>query len=164
MTDPELNCWRDNWNKIVLEGRKPGLTLTTGCEGETLTQAEWGLQVMGELKQLAKVMDQAVGDHRYETVCDKMITCFDNPELTLSGRVLADVIAQGGIGGLGLSLARDHKAALADVPYNIHSDADFLQEAKQSVARQKAVEDSDTQSFEAFLNAYFKDVPMAESW
>lgn len=164
MTDPELNCWRDNWNKIVLEGRKPGLTLTTGCEGETLTQAEWGLQVMGELKQLAKVMDRAVDDHRYETVCDKMIACFDNPELTLSGRVLADVIAQGGIGGLGLSLARDHKAALADVPYKIHSDADFLQEAKESVARQKAVEESDTQSFEAFLNAYFKDVPMAESW
>ncbi len=119
---------------------------------------------MAELKQLAKVMDQTVGDSRYERVCDKMIACFDNPELTLSGRVLADVIAQGGIGGVGLSLASEHKKALADVPYQVHSDVDFLREAEDSMARQKAVEASDTQSFEQFLNAYFKDVPMAESW
>jgi len=164
MTDAELNCWRENWNKIVIEGRKPGLLLTTGCDGHQRTQAEWGLHVMAELKQLAVVMDRAVGDNRYEAVCDKMMACFDNPDLTLSGRLLADIIAQGGIGNVGLGLASAHKTALSGDDYRVHSDVEFLQEAAASLARQKDVEASDTLSFEAFLKDYFKDVPMAESW
>lgn len=32
MSSDELLCTRTNWNRVILEGRKPGLTLGIGCE------------------------------------------------------------------------------------------------------------------------------------
>lgn len=38
MSADELLCTRTNWNRVILEGRKPGLTLGIGCE---TAQSRW---------------------------------------------------------------------------------------------------------------------------
>ncbi len=42
MSSDELLCTRTNWNRVILEGRKPGLTLGIGCESAQFPLAkEW---------------------------------------------------------------------------------------------------------------------------
>lgn len=53
----ELACWRDNWRKVVLEGRKPGLALQIGCHGEVLTLQAWAKRVFADLRVIAETMD-----------------------------------------------------------------------------------------------------------
>lgn len=57
----ELACWRDNWRKVVLEGRKPGLELQIGCHGEVLTLQAWAKRVFADLRVIAETMDAALG-------------------------------------------------------------------------------------------------------
>ncbi|MCG6507627.1 glutamate--cysteine ligase, partial [Vibrio parahaemolyticus] len=48
MDNCELECWRDNWSKVVLEGRKPGLELQIGCHGEKLSLQAWAKRVFAD--------------------------------------------------------------------------------------------------------------------
>ncbi|MBL3036173.1 glutamate--cysteine ligase, partial [Klebsiella pneumoniae] len=42
MSSDELLCTRTNWNRVILEGRKPGLTLGIGCESAQFPLAQVG--------------------------------------------------------------------------------------------------------------------------
>ncbi|MFD2178632.1 glutamate--cysteine ligase [Veronia pacifica] len=156
MDESELDCWRDNWQKIVLEGRKPGLTLKIGCNGERLTQADWGKRVFAELRPLAELLDQANGTSCYQQTCDELETWFEHPEKTLSGRLLNDVIAKGCVNSVSHELSDSH------VEFFKHSDSKghfsndtLMQEATDSLARQAALEDADNVSFDKYLADYF---------
>lgn len=70
----ELACWRDNWRKVVLEGRKPGLELQIGCHGEVLTLQAWAKRVFADLRVIAETMDAALGGDAYQAVCAKLET------------------------------------------------------------------------------------------
>ncbi|WP_244556479.1 glutamate--cysteine ligase [Enterovibrio nigricans] len=157
MTDCEMQCWRDNWNKIVLEGRKPGLTLQIGCEGEQLTQAEWGKRVFSELSELAVIMDKAYGGDKYQSVCRELSGWFENPEKTLSARLLKQIIENESIGKIGLSIAAANKALFANGAYDTFSEQQFLEESTASLKRQKDVEQGDAISLEQYLAEYFGD-------
>ncbi len=41
MSSSELACTRVNWNRVILEGRKPGLTLGIGCETAQFRYRRW---------------------------------------------------------------------------------------------------------------------------
>lgn len=41
MDNCELECWRDNWNKVIVSGREKGLMLQIGCQGERLSLQDW---------------------------------------------------------------------------------------------------------------------------
>ncbi len=93
----ELACWRDNWRKVVLEGRKPGLELQIGCHGEVLTLQAWAKRVFADLRVIAETMDAALGGDAYQAVCAKLETWIENPELTLSAQILAEIKQHGGL-------------------------------------------------------------------
>ncbi len=157
MTDCELQCWRENWNKVVLEGRKPGLTLQIGCEGEQLTQAEWGRRVFADLAELAVVMDKAYGGDKYQAVCQELVTWFDEPEKTLSARLLNAILEKKSIGQVGLSIAKDNRSLFAGGDYQYFSAQQFEEESQASLKRQQDVEQSDAISFDQYLMVYFGD-------
>lgn len=157
MTDSEFECCRENWQKVVLEGRKPGLILQIGCDGQQLTQAEWGKQVFSELSQLAIVMDKAHGGDKYQSVCDELTTWFDNPNKTVSARLLRDIITNEGIGNLALDIAARYRQHFLTGDYHTFSKAQFIAETKASLQRQQMIEQSDTCDFEEYLSNYFLD-------
>lgn len=95
-------------------------------------------------------MDSLYGGEAYQQVCDQLVECFDNPELTFSARILRSMIDQG-IGGTGRALSAEYREMLMQEPLEILSEADFAAERDASVVRQKEVEAADTESFEAFL-------------
>ncbi|NGO00354.1 glutamate--cysteine ligase [Grimontia sp. S25] len=157
MTDCELQCWRENWNKVVLEGRKPGLTLQIGCDGEQLTQAEWGRRVFADLAELAVVMDKVYGGDKYQSVCTELSGWFDDPEKTLSAKLLKEVLAKESIGKVGLGIAKDNQALFAQGDYETFSKQQFEDESEASLKRQQDVEQGDGISFEQYLAEYFGD-------
>ncbi|MGX5101180.1 glutamate--cysteine ligase [Enterobacter cloacae] len=150
MSSDELLCTRANWNRVILEGRKPGLTLGIGCETAQFPLAKVGKDLFHDLKRVARTMDSIDGGDAYQQICDQLVECFDNPELTFSARILRSMIEQG-IGGTGRSLSAEYREMLMHEPLAILSEADFVAEREASVVRQKEVEAADTESFETFL-------------
>ena len=59
MSSDELLCTRTNWNRVILEGRKPGLTLGIGCETAQFPLAKVGKDLFRDLKRVP-----APGQHR----------------------------------------------------------------------------------------------------
>ena len=136
MSSDELLCTRTNWNRVILEGRKPGLTL--------------GKDLFRDLRRVAQTLDSIHGGEAYQQVCDELLACFDDPELTFSARILRSMIEEG-IGGTGRALADRYRTQLREEPLEILSEEDFIAERDASVARQKKIEAEDSEPFEALL-------------
>ena len=150
MSSDELLCTRTNWNRVILEGRKPGLTLGIGCESAQFPLAQVGKDLFRDLRRVAQTLDSIHGGQAYQQVCDELLACFDDPELTFSARILRSMIEEG-IGGTGRALADRYRTQLREEPLEILSEADFIAEREASVARQKKVEAEDSEPFEALL-------------
>ncbi|MFA0125773.1 glutamate--cysteine ligase, partial [Vibrio sp. 10N.261.48.A2] len=72
MDNCELECWRDNWNKVILEGRQVGLELKIGCDGERLSLQDWAKRVFKDLRSIAEMMDAEQGGRAYQETCDTL--------------------------------------------------------------------------------------------
>ena len=150
MSSDELLCTRTNWNRVILEGRKPGLALGIGCESAQFPLAQVGKDLFRDLRRVAQTLDSIHGGEAYQQVCDELLACFDDPELTFSARILRSMIEEG-IGGTGRALADRYRTQLREEPLEILSEEDFIAERDASVARQKKIEAEDSEPFEALL-------------
>ncbi len=155
MDDKELECWRDNWNKVILSGRKPGLELKIGCQGERLTLQAWAHRVFDELEQIAVQMDHAHGGQAYQDVCQTLRQWIDNPELTISGQLLALTKELGGSGHVGCELGKQYRQAHLEHQYQVYSKEMMLKEVDASWLKQKQIEAADSMNFDDFLTDYF---------
>ncbi|WEM42782.1 glutamate--cysteine ligase [Photobacterium sp. DA100] len=158
MDDAELECWRDNWNRVVLDGRNPELMLKIGCNGERLSVQDWGTRVFAELAEVAEAMDAAAGNRAYQETLARLQKWIEQPAFTLSAQLLDAIREHEGIGSVGESLAAGHAEDLNRRQYQFYSAEVFEQEAAASVERQQQIENSDELSFDAFLDAYFADI------
>jgi len=150
MSSDELLCTRTNWNRVILEGRKPGLTLGMGCESAQFPLVQVGKDLFRDLKRVAQILDGIEGSDAYQKVCDELVASFDNPELTFSARILRMMLDEG-IGGTGKALAAQYRAMLREEPLEILSEEAFIAEGKASWERQRKAEAADTESFETLL-------------
>ncbi|HGS4570969.1 glutamate--cysteine ligase [Vibrio cholerae] len=151
----ELACWRDNWRKVVLEGRKPGLELQIGCHGEVLTLQAWAKRVFADLRVIAETMDAALGGDAYQAVCAKLETWIENPELTLSAQILAEIKQHGGLGKTGCVLGNEYRAVNLQHQYQFYSQDGMEQEVRRSTQAQADIEAKETLNFDAYLTQYF---------
>ena len=149
MSADELACARHNWNRVILEGRKPGQEIGIGCGREKQPLQKVGHALFNDLLRVADVLDTCSGT-QYREVCEALKAQFDDPELTFSGRMLA-LIKEAGIGSYGLALADRYHEELTHEPYEVISEADFAEQWQASVDKQKAMEESDTISFDEYL-------------
>ncbi len=150
MSSDELLCSRKNWNRVILEGRKPGQTIAFGCEEAQESLADVGKALFADLRRVAETLDSNQGDSHYQQVCDLLVASFDNPELTYSARIL-QTLKDNGLGGAGLALAEQYRHMLTEEPYEVLSEEKFAEEAQRSRISQQQIEESDTLSFTDFL-------------
>lgn len=139
-----------NWNIVSLEGRKPGQTIDIDCSGRQELLSKVGKFLFNDLYQVAKVLDSNIGDRHYQKACEDLVSAFDNPDLTVSARILRTVMKEGSI-GVGLRLAEHYHKIFLKEPLEIISEALFDKEREASLFRQSQIEESDTLSFEAFI-------------
>ncbi|MGE9551422.1 glutamate--cysteine ligase [Erwinia amylovora] len=152
MSSEELLCTRTNWNRVILEGRKPGLMLGVGCNEAQHPLKEVGKALFGDLRRVAETLDRKHGDRQYQDVCDRLVASFDDPDLTYSARFLM-ALKENGIIGTGLALSEQYRHQLAEEGLEILTDAQFEQEAVRSIDNQREIKESDTLSFEDFLKS-----------
>ncbi|EKO3613840.1 glutamate--cysteine ligase [Vibrio metschnikovii] len=159
MDNCELQCWRDNWSKVVLEGRKPGLELQIGCHGEKLTLTAWVKRVFADLSLIAEQMDAACGGNAYQEVCRELASWIDHPQHTLSARLLDKTQQLGGLGKVGSYFGERYRNDNLQHAYQVYSEQKMKQEVMRSREAQLQIEQQDTQSFDAFLADYFSYLP-----
>ncbi len=155
MNDSEMACWKDNWNRIIEQGRKPGLELKIGCQGERLTQKSWAERVFVDLLTIAKEMDADNGNDEYQQTLTRLNAMIADPELTLSGRLLAKTKKRGGIGIIGRELALKHREAQLNHKYAYYTKEQLDTEVDRSIRAQQEIEANDTLSFPEYLADYF---------
>ncbi|RTY52908.1 glutamate--cysteine ligase [Pantoea sp. YU22] len=150
MSADELLCSRKNWNRVVLEGRKPNQMISVGCSETEHPLVEVGKALFDDLHRVAEVLDSNQGSTQYQQVCDQLVASFDDPELTYSARIL-QAIKENGVTGTGIALAEQYRHMLCEEPLEVVSEEDFTRQALESVAAQKKLEEEDTLDFEAYL-------------
>ncbi|WP_329907353.1 glutamate--cysteine ligase [Serratia quinivorans] len=153
MSSDELLCTRKNWNRVILEGRKPGQTIGIGCDDSREPLAKVGKALFDDLRRVAEVLDSEAGDRQYQQVCDELVAAFDDPELTFSARILK-AMKEEGTGRVGLQLAEQYRQMLIEEPLEILTEAELAKEQEASWQRQRNVEARDTLSFEEFLKQH----------
>ncbi|MEE3663868.1 glutamate--cysteine ligase [Brenneria sp. g21c3] len=152
MSADELLCTRKNWNRVILEGRKPGQTIGMGCETAQHAIAKVGKSLFNDLRRVAEVLDNGNAQPYYQQVCDELIIGFDDPESTFSGRLL-NLMKEGGNRGVGLHLAEEYRKMLCDEPLQVLTEEQLAAESERSWRRQRQIEADDKISFEAYLAA-----------
>lgn len=109
---------RSNWNRVILEGRKPDLILSIDCGSTFLPLSTLGKSLFSDLRRVADTLDSNNSNTHYQQVRDKLVAGFDYPELTVSARFL-DQLIEHGIGGWGLILANYYRQTLRDEPLEV---------------------------------------------
>lgn len=150
MNSQELQCTKINWNRVILEGRKPGQIISMGCESIHEPLAKVGHQLFKDLLRVADVLDHKNNNKQYRKVCEHLDTMFDYPELTLSAKTLASINELGFV-AFGTQLAKQYKQQLNNESLQILTEAEFIYQKNQSLAKQKRKEDHQVQSFDEYL-------------
>lgn len=154
MSDKELFFARINWHCVILEGRRPGLMLIVDCDSSTEQPLTYISKLLfSDLQRVAETLDSNNGDSQYQQVCNQLVAGFDQPELTLSARLL-EQMKKYGIGELGLFLANKYRHMLSQEPLEVLNESFLDDEQLYSWQRQHALELADTRSFEEFLMSY----------
>ncbi|MFP3019477.1 MAG: glutamate--cysteine ligase [Arsenophonus sp.] len=152
MDEKELNCCRINWNRVILEGRKPAQIIGIDCGKSMRSLKELGQILFDDLIRVADVLDVS-GNSRYHEVCSQLISMFDNPDLTYSGQILPKMIDQN-INKFGLELAKFYYQQLNNESYEVITDIEFSNVRKASICKQLEIEEKDKISFDKYLKKY----------
>jgi Gamma-glutamylcysteine synthetase len=150
MSSAELECAKLNWNRVIIEGRKPGLEIGLGCDSYRQPLAKVGHELFKDLLRVADVLDHQDDKQQYRKVCERLDLMFDQPELTLSARTLA-AISDLGTAKFGLALATQYKKQLSSEPLSVLTEDDFNQQRMLSIEKQEKIEQNDTISFDEYL-------------
>lgn len=150
MSSDELQCSRQNWNRVVLEGRKPDLKIAVGCGEAEYSLVEVGKTLFADLRRVAEALDSNQGTTEYQQVCDELVASFDDPELTYSARILK-AMKESGVTGTGIALAEQYQQLLVNEQLEVLKPEDFARQAQASVAAQQQLEANDTLDFETYL-------------
>lgn len=158
LTEAENTLNRRNFNKVVLEGRKPGLELEVFGEA-SMSLTDLGERYFAELKEVADLLDACCGKGCYGKAHQAHLAAIKDPTKTLSAKLLADLKAQDkDILPFGLALSKHYHDQLLTSRPLYWEDSYFDKEGCRSIARQHKVEQSESVDFDTFLTDYFATV------
>ncbi len=154
----QLQEAKDNMNTVVLEGRKPGLSLSSG--GSDIGLVDWAEKLFASFTEVAKLLDKAHDTNRYSEAVKCEWKKVEDPSLTPSGRMLSTLLADDiDNGNLGLRLASAYKTSISASEFTYTDTEAFKTQAAASIEAQKKVESEDTVDFDTFIRNYFNEAP-----
>jgi glutamate--cysteine ligase len=143
-----------NQARVARRGRETGLKLE--CDGGVRPLADWGHELIAAMKPIAALLDAQAGGQDYGTVLECQLAAFDDPDLTPSARILAEMRANGeSFFSFARRWSNRHRDFFLAQPVAPDSAARFRQTAEQSLIDQTAIEKADTLPFDEFLRQYF---------
>jgi len=150
----EYERMQENLNATVMEGRKPGLTLSDGGQERTLTA--WGEALLDDMSALASLMDQANGHTFHTDALNQQRLKLADSDLTPSAQVLNTLKEQNlEFSEFTLQQALKHRATLSQ-PLDAQVQQQWADEAKRSLQAQAELERSDTLNFDDYLAQFLR--------
>ena len=153
-TPAEITELKRNQHLTAERGREAGLCLLR--QGHSVRLTDWAQEVLSECAPLAQALDATHACTDYSTALASAVALLGQPTETPSARVLDHMAREHGNNFTTFTLAQSNqaRAALLDMPWSAERQAHYEALAAQSLAAQKAIEDADTQPFEAWRQHY----------
>ncbi|MBK6757067.1 MAG: glutamate--cysteine ligase [Moraxellaceae bacterium] len=141
--------------QMVERGRAPALKVTINGQAADFKSA--ALELLQEMQQVAVVLDNAHQTSQYSASISTQLAKIEQPEQTYAAQVLVEMQKyDNNFFAFGSAIAEQHRDYFLSRPLSAERMAFFEQQAQTSHTAQKAIEDSDTQTFEDFLADYIK--------
>lgn len=152
-TDEENKESKHNFERVVTQGRRPGLMLQH--QGESVSLKAWGTQMIEEMHDVAALLDGINGNSSYSDAVLAQKMKLDDIGMTPSARVMNEICSSGGSFARFI-LKRSEAAATAmrNTPLSPEVEKRFEEEAKQSLLDQAQLEKIQTGSFDDFIADY----------
>ena len=144
-----------NINAVALSGRDPELKLKR--LGENVLLRDWAREIFDDMSFGCELLDRSNESPVYCSSLQQQNDKIDNPDLTPSGKVLAEMIEnKEEYFDFALRKSMEHQAWFASRPLDSEKRSEFEKQAVASIDKQHKIEQSDDVSFETFLTQYFK--------
>ncbi|CAM3398372.1 glutamate--cysteine ligase [Bordetella sputigena] len=142
-----------NFNRVVNEGRRPGLELVR--DGAAIPLRAWGKELLDRIMPYAELLDAAYGGDAYRRAVAAQSGKLDEPQSTPSARLL-DELKRSGASFLEYTLqqSRRHADTLLAAPLTAAKAAGYAETARASLAEQAAIEAADTIDFDTYVARY----------
>lgn len=144
-----------NHTETAKRGRDPEFRLRR--DGGAVTLQSWAAEIFDHVQFVAEAIDRHGDDDSYAAAVANLRQLVDEPEETLSARIVAELRNTGSsFFEFALGMARCHRDYFASIAPLRESQAKLLaDEAATSVRRQQEIEASDMISFDGYLQRYF---------
>jgi glutamate--cysteine ligase len=145
----------DNFLKVARRGREPGLNLER--DGRQLPLAAWAYEILDSMTGICELLDQGDAYRPYTTALRAQQDKLAEVERTPSARLLRELTQTGeDFYSLARRMSALHKEYILALPGpNEGRQAEFDVEARESLAKQAAIEANQTGTFEDYLSAWF---------
>lgn len=146
---------KNNFAKVVVEGRKPGLLLRNQNKQDVELKS-WGEDLILAMQPYAALFDKGAEQPLYQAALDAQMAKIQDASLCPSARVLKQ-ISEAGQSFVDYTYAQSlaHKNHLLDLPFSAELQQEFEQAATDSIAAQQQIEAAEKdQSFEVYLQKY----------
>ena len=152
-TDEQHQMSNLNMNRVVLEGRRPGLMLQS-MQGEQPLE-EMAARLFEQFAEVADVLDHASGTEDYSKAVKSQLAKIQDPSLTTSGQVMK-LLLDNDIdnSALGIELAKEYQHVITTMDYLHFSENSFVQETNRSIDEQSEIEGRDQKPFAQFIQDY----------
>ena len=156
IADSEQAALDENHLSVARRGREPGLILWRAGYGVPLR--EWARELLDSMTGICEILDRGDAARPYSHALAVQVAKVEDVALTPSARLMAELAGGESFFDLALRTSAAHKAYFLDLyPPNDERLREFAQEARESVAAQRAIEASDRGTFEDYLSRYFAD-------
>jgi glutamate--cysteine ligase len=152
--DAEFASIKYNLNEVALRGRDPKLKLRQN--GKEVLLRDWANEIFDQMSAGCDLLDKDTSVHSYCEALQQQRAKIADPDLTPSARMLADMDQNGEeFAHFALRMSRQHQQWFNERPLDDAKRKQFEQLARESVAKQQAIEAADDIPFETFLKHYF---------
>lgn len=135
---------------VVENGRDPALELQ--LEGKPKGMREWANELCADFAHSAALLDTIQGSTRHQASLDVQTAKVNNPALTPSGKILAEMQAKNlSFFNFSMQQSRLHKATLQNNGLDAKAATHMRNTANQSLIKQREIEAKDTLGFDEFL-------------
>ncbi len=143
-------------NEMVVahRGREPELKLSR-C-GKAITLREWALEICDAMTEVCALLDGNTSKHPYRQALARQRRLVENPDLTPSARVLAEMRnSKESFFEFARRKSLEQQWYFAELPVDFEREQTLVELAARSIQKQKEIEVADKVDFDQFLQDYF---------
>lgn len=154
ITTAEQQELQKNYLAVARNGREPGLDLIR--DGVRVSLRDWADQICAAMGPICELLESKDNSGYLDSLATQR-ACVEQPELTPSARLLADLQETGApFADYGLDVAQRYRDYFLGLGSEFNTrQASLAAETVISLRRQKEIEAADSMDFDAYLAAYY---------